>query len=150
MLTQLVIILRSQLPRSSVDNFKLDPLWVTGLVDGEGCFQVYITENKELNLGWRVQARFQISLHNKDRSVLEGIKNFFVRPSILRGPSLFGGGEICRHGPNTLQLRITNQKDLATVYYHFKKFQLITHKKADCELWCEVMDRIERCEHLTQ
>ena len=111
-------------------NLKINPWFVTGFVDAEGCFQVSITENKELNLGWRVQSRFQISLHTKDRSVLEEIKNFL------------GAGEICRLGPNSLQFRIIDQKDLATVYYHFKKLQLITQKKADYELWCEVMDLI--------
>ena len=119
-------------------NLKINPWFVTGFVDAEGCFHVSITENKELNLGWRVQSRFQISLHTKDRPVLEEIKNFL------------GAGEICRLGPNSLQFRIIDPKDLARVYYHFKKLQLITQKKADYELWCEVMDLIERCEHLTK
>ena len=124
-----------------VENLNLNPWWVTGFVDGEGCFICSITENKNSKHGWRVQACFQISLHNKDRAILEGMKNFF------------GVGKIYRLGPNAIQLRITNQKDWALrapVYYHFKKFQLITQKKADCELWCEVMDRIERREHLSQ
>ena len=32
-------------------NLKINPWFVTGFVDAEGCFQVSITENKELNLG---------------------------------------------------------------------------------------------------
>ena len=33
----------------SVKNLKLDPRFVTGFVDGEGCFYIFITENKKLN-----------------------------------------------------------------------------------------------------
>ena len=37
--------------RSSLKNFKLDPNWVTGFVDGEGCFHVSITSRKHRKLG---------------------------------------------------------------------------------------------------
>ena len=39
-------------PQCSVENYKLYPWWVTGFVDGEGCFTVPIVQNKNLNVGW--------------------------------------------------------------------------------------------------
>ena len=57
-----------------------------------------------------------IVLHKKDKAVLEAIKNFF------------GAGSITNHGPQLLQFRIYNKKDLASVIFHFKKFQLLTKK----------------------
>ena len=57
----------------SVENFQLDTWWVTVFVDGEGCFDVSITENKKLNQGWDVQHRFIIVSHMKDEAILESI-----------------------------------------------------------------------------
>ena len=48
-------------------NLQLSPEFVTGFTDGEGCFHVAITENKELNLGWKVELLYTIGLHIIDR-----------------------------------------------------------------------------------
>jgi len=37
---------------------KLNPNWVTGFVDGEGCFTVNITEDKRCKLGWQIRPKF--------------------------------------------------------------------------------------------
>ena len=58
----------------------LDPNWVTGFTDAEGCFSVIIS--KRSNLNWRVQVSFEINLHIKDIAVLYLIKNFFGVGSI--------------------------------------------------------------------
>ena len=67
------------------ENFQLDPWWITGFVDGEGCFDVSITENKELNQGWEVQHRFSIVLHVKDKAILQNIKKHTLSPLPLGG-----------------------------------------------------------------
>lgn len=46
---------------------KLEPFFVTGFTDGEGCFSLGLSPTK-------VQAVFQINLHIKDRAILEDIK----------------------------------------------------------------------------
>lgn len=55
---------------------QLNPLWVTGFVDGEGCFCVIISKSKNLKVGWRVRVYFYIGLHVKGGALLEAIKNF--------------------------------------------------------------------------
>jgi len=40
------------------NSVNIHPWWVTGFVDGEGCFTVSITKNSELKTGWRVKAIF--------------------------------------------------------------------------------------------
>ena len=57
----------------------LDPHFVTGIVDAEGCFHVSITKNKRLKLGLQVRLFFQIVLNEKDKALLEQIKIFFSR-----------------------------------------------------------------------
>ena len=121
----------------SVENLNLNPWRVTGFVDAEGCFHVSITERKDRKLGWAVVPRFSIGLHIRDKGPLEDIKKFF------------GAGQITRYGPQSLQFLITNQKDLASVYSHFKKWKLISNKEVDFELWGEVLAIIKSKEHLT-
>ena len=41
---------------------KLNPNWVTGFVDGEGCFMVAISKYKTNNIRWQVKPRFQFSV----------------------------------------------------------------------------------------
>ena len=57
----------------------LDPGWVAGFTDGEGCFSVSIHQNA-LALptgGWHVQPTFQVSQHEDHRDVLLALRDFF-------------------------------------------------------------------------
>ena len=45
----------------------LDYWWITGFTDGEGCFIVSITRNKNLNVGWEIRLFFKINLHERDK-----------------------------------------------------------------------------------
>ena len=54
----------------------MNPLWVTGFVDGEGCFTVSISQNQDTKVGWQVRPRFQIAIHVKDKPLLEDVKNY--------------------------------------------------------------------------
>ena len=61
----------------SIDHLenKLDPDWVTGFVDAEGCFSV-IVEISEI-FKRKVRISFEINLHEKDKDILYKIKSFF-------------------------------------------------------------------------
>ena len=50
--------------------YKLHPEWVTGFVDGEGCFHLSITSRKDRKLGWEVRLCFEIHLNEKDFALL--------------------------------------------------------------------------------
>jgi hypothetical protein len=57
----------------------LDPSWVTGFVDGEGCFSVSVHRNvlaRPTN-GWHVQPTFQVSQHRDHVDILEDLVRFF-------------------------------------------------------------------------
>jgi hypothetical protein len=57
----------------------LDPWWVTGFVDGEGCFSVSIHRNElaRPTYGWHVQPTFQVTQHQDHRHILESLRDFF-------------------------------------------------------------------------
>jgi len=57
--------------------FELDPNFVTGFVDAEGCFTVTITRDPVNKTGWRVKPAFEIGLHKKDLALLKLIQNQF-------------------------------------------------------------------------
>ena len=120
------------------NNGQLHPLFITGFVDGEGCFAINIFENKELKIGWVVWLSFSIGLHVKDRALLERITKSL------------GVGRISKGGAEKIQLRVTSKEDLTKIIEHFDKFPLITNKWADYELWKKAFYLIQNQEHLTE
>ena len=66
-----------QLSNKQQSTGPLDPWFVTGFADGQGCFIVSITKNKKLKITWEVRLIFGIGLKEKDFSLLEKIKKIF-------------------------------------------------------------------------
>jgi hypothetical protein len=40
----------------------MDPWFVTGFADAEGCFSISLVRKNKLKVGWEVKIRFQINL----------------------------------------------------------------------------------------
>ena len=55
----------------------INPWFLTGFADAEGCFSIKIQQNAKLKMKWRVRPVFSITLHIKDLALLESIKNNF-------------------------------------------------------------------------
>jgi len=55
----------------------IDPWFITGLFDAESSFVLTVLKTCKLKTGWGVQIRVQIKMHEKDRSFLQSIKEFF-------------------------------------------------------------------------
>jgi len=72
--------------------------------NAEGCFSISIRNRLKSKIGLRIEAIFSISLHQKDRAILELIKSYF-----------FGVGNIYKHGKDSIQYRVTSQQDLTNV-----------------------------------
>ena len=140
---------------------KMNPWFVTGFVDGEGCFLINMYKDNLNSTGWRVKLRFAIALHVKDKSLLQEIQSYLVPPlpppggrgGDQRGPTGDpppGVGQIYKHGPESLQFIVTSFKELDTVVNHFKMYPLMTNKCSDFKLFIMVHEIIRRKEHLTQ
>ena len=54
---------------------ELDPRWVVGFVDGEGCFSVSVHRNlnAESTGGWQLHPVFHVYQHERYRAVLEAL-----------------------------------------------------------------------------
>ena len=116
---------------------KINPWFVSGFSDGEGCFMITITENKKLKLGFQVQLFFVIGLHHRDKALLEKILIYFAV------------GNITKEKSGILKYKVSSVKDLRVIIDHFDKYPLITDKWSDYQLFKQAFKLLERQEHLT-
>lgn len=98
---------------------------------------VTIRENPGCILGWAVVAAFQISLHVKDKAILNAIEAFF------------GGIGQNKQGKNKWTFVVSSLKDIQKIVEHFDTYPLITQKYGDYLLFREAVTLIQRKEHLT-
>ena len=114
----------------------MNPWFITGFTDGEGCFRISLTKRDNL-VGWRVQLFFQIALHQKDKLLLENLQNYL------------GVGKIYKSGKDMLQYKIQSLNEIEIILNHFDKYPLISQKRADYELFKEAYNIVLNKEHLT-
>ncbi len=118
------------------ETIDLNPFFVTGFVDAEGCFLINVRKNNKYKLGLRVEPSFQITLHKKDKDLLEKIQNFF------------SVGSICEK-KQSITYHVYSTRKLALIIKHFEKYPLITQKQADFLLFNKAVNLINNKEHLT-
>ena len=56
---------------------EMDPWFVSGLVEGEGCFTVSFSFRKKLKVGIETRPSFSISLNSRDLDLLKRVPEFF-------------------------------------------------------------------------
>jgi LAGLIDADG DNA endonuclease family protein len=56
---------------------KLDAQWITGFVDGEGCFHVGINPHAEMTARFQVLPEFTVVQHKRDVQILYALKSYF-------------------------------------------------------------------------
>ena len=110
---------------------KINPWFLTGFSDAESTFSISILKNNELKAGWEIAPRFSIKLHSKDKSILEGIYNFFKV------------GYIETKG-NYACYDVRSSEGLDVILNHFDKYPLIGKKRADYLMFKEIL-KLKRC-----
>ena len=119
------------------DNLEMNPWFLTGFTDAEGCFTIGVVKNKKYKVGWTVKLRFQLGVNEKDKFLLLQSKNFFGVGNIYVSES-------------AVQFIVQSVNDLAVIIKHFDKFSLITKKKIDFELFKQVFNIVINKEHITE
>jgi len=117
---------------------ELNPWFLTGFSDAEGCFIIKVQPNSKLKTKWRVRPVFSITLHLKDLPLLE-----IIRDSL-------GVGSICKSGKKAVIYAVDSIKDMPVILNHFNKYPLITHKLSDYLIFKQCFEIIKRGEHLTE
>jgi hypothetical protein len=116
---------------------RLDPRWVCGFVDGEGCFHISINKIPKMSIGWQVLPEFRIVQHERDETVLKELQKFFK------------AGKVVVNHNTRKELRIRKLDDLKNVVSFFKKYPLKTEKKQNLEIFAKVLDLMDQKRHLT-
>ena len=119
------------------NNNNLNSNYVSGFADAESCFHVSIVHRAEPKSGISVRVMFQISLNKKDKLLLDLIKNYF------------GVGEVIDRKDDAFYYKVSQVQDLMLVLAHFEKYPLLTQKGADLKLFKQVVEKMNRKEHLT-
>lgn len=119
------------------NSYYLNPYYITGFVDAEGCFTTSIFKDSRMLLKWQVKPIFKITVHNKDKNILEALQR------------TWGIGKIYKHSDNASVYRVSSLKNLKIIINHFDKYPLLTQKSADYFLFKQSVHLIENKSHLT-
>jgi len=66
-------IFYSSSTRKTLISLESRPYFITGFLDGEASFTASISKSSKVVVGWTVIPCFKVTLHKKDRAVLEMI-----------------------------------------------------------------------------
>jgi hypothetical protein len=113
--------------------------YISGFVDGEGCFSVSFSKRPHLTVGWETKPSFSVS-QNYDRS----------QPLFIMQKH-FGCG-FMRDGisDKTLKYEVRRLDDLLEkVLPHFEQYPLLSAKQCDVELLKEVCMLMKKGVHIT-
>jgi hypothetical protein len=117
----------------------LNPLFVTGFADAEGCFTLILRKSPRSSTGWKIEANFIINLHKKDRKLLKCIQEFFC-----------GIGRVSKESKGFCDFTVSSLNQIITVIFpHFDNYPLISQKQADYVLFKKAVLMMNRGEHLT-
>jgi hypothetical protein len=112
--------------------------YISGFVDGEGCFCVSFQPSKRHRFGWEVRPSFSVS-QNADRAeLLYAIQERwgcgFIRPD---------------RSDKTVKFEVRNVRDLVEkVLPHFKAYPLLSSKQADFERFARICELVSDDRHL--
>jgi hypothetical protein len=114
------------------------PSYISGYVDGEGCFTVSISPRPTILVGWEVRPSLSVS-QNSDRSeVLLLIQHYFGCGTIRTDRS-----------DRTLKWEVRSLPLLlARIIPHFDRYPLLSSKRGDFDLFAHICKRMASKEHL--
>jgi len=117
---------------------ELNPYYVTGLIEGEGCFHISFSFRKKLKVGVETRPSFSISLNARDLVLLQGVHQYF------------GCGAIrYSKGDRTYKYESRSINDLiSTIIPHFEKYALHGSKLNDFVRFAEICRSVNANEHL--
>lgn len=111
--------------------------YISGYVDGEGCFSISISKRPKLLVGWEIKPSFAVGQNYDRREVLDLMMLYF------------GCGHIRRDwNDKTLKYEVRKLDELLTkVIPHFYEFPLKSAKQKDFLRFAEICRQMKSLEH---
>lgn len=117
---------------------KLEPQWIVGFVDGEGCFHVSINLHKEMTAGYQVLPEFTVIQHKRDVQVLYALKEYF------------GCGVVRTNHGDRMAYRVRGIEHLLQIIIpFFIRHSLKTKKNVEFKKFRQVLLLMEEQRHLS-
>ena len=122
--------------------------YIVGLVDGEGSFTAFVRNldhSTERVRRTRIEPRFYVKLIEKDKAILDALHAYFQCGSV------YFQKDIRRNHQHCYRFEVFNRKDLEEkIIPFFKENPLrFPSKRNDFNIFCDLMKRIKKGEHLT-
>ena len=112
--------------------------YVSGFIDGEGCFSVSFNFREKLKTKIEVRPSFSIGQNMRSLKILKEIQKFFSCGSI----------RFCKND-RCYKYETRNIDELRNkIIPHFRKFPLMTSKKVDFEIFSKICEKIAQMKHL--
>jgi len=114
------------------------PSYLSGYVDGEGCFTVSISPRPTLLVGWEVRPSLSVSQNGDRNEVLLLLQTYFgcgtLRPD---------------RSDKTLKWEVRSLPVLvARIIPHFETYPLLSGKRCEFELFADICRRMTEGQHL--
>jgi hypothetical protein len=117
---------------------RLDPWYVTGLAEGEGCFCVSFAIRSKLKVGLEARPSFSLSLNERDRELLGDLQAFFECGWIRESRS-----------DRTFKFEARSVVDLLDrIVPHFEAYPLCGVKRRSFSGFAQVCQMIGQGDHL--
>lgn len=122
----------------------LNPEYICGLIDGEGCFCINISKHKTKKIGFDPRMMFEVEMIIDDKPLLESMQSYFKCGHIyILKYERYGWG------PH-VKFAVKSHKDISEIIIpFFKKYPLKSKKKNDFVYFCKANEIFEKKEHLT-
>lgn len=122
---------------------KLKRAYLSGFIEGEGCFYVGVVPTRYHRLGWQVICEFRVSQNPKGKIILEDIKSElgcgYIKPNHPGNPR-----------DKTWVFMVRDKNDLGEkVIPFFKNYPLRSGKSKDLEKFENVLELIQKGKHFT-
>ncbi len=112
--------------------------YISGFVDGEGCFSVSFNYRAKLKTKIEVRPSFAIGQNKRNLEILKKIQNYFGCGSIR-----FSNQDYC------YKYEVRNISEITRkIIPHFRKYPLQSSKKEDFEIFVTICENISMSKHL--
>lgn len=116
----------------------INPFYVSGYVDGEGCFTISFSPRSKLKTGWEVRPSFSVSQNNDRAEILYQLIDYFgcgrIRPD--------RSDKTLKYEVRSINLLIEK------IIPHFQSYPLKSSKQRDFECFAEVCKKVSQGRHL--
>jgi len=114
---------------------RLNPWWIVGFTDGEGCFSISTFRNSTTKSGFQTLYEFVVTQGEKSRDSLEAIKEYFGCGHI------YINRRYDNHNYNLFRYCVRKQEDLINkIIPFFRKYRLQTAKQSQFEKFCKTLE----------